>query len=129
MGEWSERVMRVVRERIETEADSIGVAMVAGIRESISIPVEYLDGGFVVRSDPFDYPRKEFGQLWESQNHVVRNEGAVIALDVFNNCPYARRLHDGHSNVDPRPFHDKAMDEVWRAEIPVRIYDAIVGVR
>lgn len=127
MGEWSQQIMAGIRERIVDEADATGADMVADIREKISTPVEYIetgDGVIVIRSDPFDYPRKDIGHLWGSEEHEVINGGAVIELHVRNTAAYARRLHDGHDNVAPRPFHDLAMLE-WPAEIRRRIANAI----
>ena len=44
MGEWSERVMAGIRDRLENECDAIGVEMVADIRQAISVPVEITIG-------------------------------------------------------------------------------------
>jgi hypothetical protein len=127
MGELAEKVIAKLRERIVFEADSIGVDMVADIRDHISTPVQRFVGGVVIRSAPGEDPFLDKGHLWESERHEVIESGPVIELNIINDAAYARRLHDGHDNVEPRPFHDLAMDR-WRPLIAERIRDAVVGL-
>lgn len=130
MGEWAERVMARVRDRVENEADAIGAEMVADIRENVSTPVVRDDAGNVIgRSSPGDNPWLETGFLQSSERHEVRTESPTrVVLNVINDAWYARALHDGHGNVAPRPFHDLSLAE-WEPRIRPRIADAIVGKR
>jgi pectin methylesterase-like acyl-CoA thioesterase len=108
--------MAQVIDRAEIAADSIGLDMVAYIRESISTPVEY-HGDVVIRSDPGDPPRMETGHLWRSQRHDVVTHGMVVHLDVINDAHYAWRLNDGDLF---RPFHELAA-AVWTPLLPDRM--------
>jgi hypothetical protein len=128
MGEWSSQIIAMLKDRAETEADSLGLDMVADIRANISTPVVRGPLGGVIRSRPYEYPFKEKGLLWMSERHHVGTNGTVVELDIINDAPYARRLHDGHGNVEPRPFHDLARYE-WAPQIPHRIIEAIAGRR
>lgn len=129
MGDWSDRIVARLRDRIENEADSIGVEMTADIRANISTPVirDSL-GNVVVRSPPFEYPWLETGHLRSRERHEIESASTYVQLNVINDAAYARRLHDGHGNVEPRPFHDIALIE-WRPQFRPRMVAAITGRR
>lgn len=136
MGEWADRLAARVMVRIENEADAIGVGAVAGIRERINIPVEYVEyenssgetAIRVERSLPGQPPRREFGHLWESEHHDVTPSPNVVLLEIINNCEYAGVLDQGMGRLKARPFH-YLPETLGATEIKQRIHDAIIGKR
>jgi hypothetical protein len=135
MGAWSEKIMARIRERVEQEADSIGVEMVQDIQANISHPVERDDAGNVIgRSPEGSNPYLETGNLRASERHDIDSDGNGTTLRVINDAAYARRLHDGHGAdsvfgpAGPRPFHDLALGD-WRSRFKSRMRETITGKR
>ncbi len=129
MGAWAEQQMMRIRERITQEFDSIGVEMVDDVRERISVPVEYVGDGIVIRSDPGEPPRREFGHLWASTDHSVGNGPRNDPqLTVRNNAAYARRLEYGEGRLAARPFFGP-LRATWITRIVPRLLEAIEGKR
>lgn len=128
MGEWADRVMAKVRDRIETEVDAAGVDITADVRAAISTPVvRDNDGNVIQRSDPNTDPWLETGVLWESQGHDVATDAHSVQVNFTNTAYYARSLNIGHDNIAPRPFW---LHVTSRAkEVRDRVRDAILGKR
>lgn len=126
MGEWSEKIMQAIRQRIAVKAEEIGREMVSDIQKAISTPVVRSPSGFFViqRSPSFEDPWLETGNLWREQYYEVYPRAPIIELNVFNTAIYARRLNDGHDNVAPRPFYDFARER-WTPLIPDLMGEAI----
>lgn len=126
MGRFKEQFMARLMDRLENEADSIGVEMTGFIREQISTPVVRNDAGVVIqRSAPGDYPWLETGHLQASQRHgVSRTAKTTITLTLSNDAHYARRLQ----TTLFRPFFALAFAE-WRSLIGPRLLAAAAGKR
>jgi hypothetical protein len=136
VGEWADRLTARIMDRIENEADAIGVEVVAIIRERINVPVQRIEdpsGGVTIeRSAPGEPPRREFGELWAAERHDVATAPNLVILSIINDCPYAKVLHFGGTTnfgaIEPRPFHYLPSD-LGATEIKQRIHDAILGKR
>lgn len=101
----------ILRAALEDIADRA----TANIREAISIPVEYAEGGLIIRSSPGEPPRREDGALMAGIDfNIVDGEGLpelyITAERLgMGDADAARVLEDGGLNgqghyVAPRPY-------------------------
>lgn len=126
MGRFKEQFMARLMDRLENEADSIGVEMTEDIRDKISTPVVRNDNGIVIQRSPVgDYPWLETGHLKASQRHEISHPAATtVTLTLSNDAHYSRRLQTTLS----RPFFALAFAD-WRALIGPRLLAAMAGKR
>ncbi len=125
MGEWSDRLTARIIERLTAGARTLGDDMVVDVQQKISTPVIVGPLGGIIRSRPYEYPWLETGHLQESERQEVHSEAKSVTLRLINDAEYARRLHDGHDGVLPRPFHDLALVD-WTPEILERARKAVI---
>jgi hypothetical protein len=85
---------------------------VLAIKDLIGIPVEK-QGGTIIRSQPGEAPRKEYGDL---QNSIQATEpvylDGVIDIFIFTDEQKAAWLNDGTPRILPRPFWDMSVAEM-----------------
>lgn len=109
-----------IQDRIETELDSIGVEMIEQSRDYLSIDVEVLEGGTIIRSRRGESPRRETHHLQNSHDHTVNN-GTLV---VENTAAYAVELEQSMS----RPFFSRVKND-FAPVIGQRLVEAIEGRR
>lgn len=75
------------------------------IKDILDIPVSK-NGAKIVRSQPLQAPRKESGNLQNSVDYVLEQNGLDISIKVFcsNSAPYALYLEYGTQKTAARPF-------------------------
>lgn len=78
------------------------------LRDSINVPVQRV-GSEVIRSDPGEPPRREFGDLWKSiQISVVQVSDTQIRGRLYSNDKTGKVLALEYGRLDgslePRPF-------------------------
>jgi hypothetical protein len=131
MGDFTEKLVARIRDRIENELDAIGVEVTAEVRQAISTPVVRVGRTVVQRSSPGNDPWLETGHLWRSQNHTITSGERSVTLNIGNAAHYARALNDGHewndTFVEARPFWSHVTEAIPR--MPQRVADAIFGKR
>jgi hypothetical protein len=124
MGDFTEKYLPAIRERMVQEMDAIGTEMVEDAQAAVSHPVVRVDGVVVQRSEPGEDPWLDTGHLFESFRHEI--DEPELMLLIINDAEYAQRLNDGHGNVAPRPFGDHLI-EGWLGKLGPRMSDAILG--
>jgi hypothetical protein len=130
-------LMAYIREPLLAASQEIGERAVAEIQESLSVPVERLPGGVVIRSAPGEPPRMETGALRENVEYVVLlDDEGVPEIHVMSDRPpqgagdqadAAAILEYGGVNqagreVAPRPYMAPEADRIaeWAPEVVAR---------
>ena len=75
------------------------------IKEILDIPVSK-NGAKIVRSQPLQAPRKESGNLQNSVDYILEQNGLNISIKIFcsDSAPYALYLEYGTQKTAARPF-------------------------
>jgi hypothetical protein len=86
LGRFTDDIIAELQDGFSRTMESVGGEMVADIRESISVPVQYR-GGYIIRSaaDGQTPPRYETGALWRGVQMVntVDRGAATATLAVY----------------------------------------------
>jgi hypothetical protein len=104
---WAKDASGRARRACRLALNEIGRRGVADIRDSINVRVQYV-GHLVIRSDPGEPPRREFGDLYRSIHYRVAPKAETVeALEIYTDrYPVAVYLEFGTTFMEPRPFFE-----------------------
>lgn len=97
--------LTLLEERQKQIAQILAEQIKQEIKDILDIPVSK-NGAKIVRSQPLQAPRKESGNLQNSVDYVLEQNGLDISIKVFcsNSAPYALYLEYGTQKTAARPF-------------------------
>jgi|GEM_PF-3143557 phage protein, HK97 gp10 family len=97
--------LTLLEERQKQIAQILAEQIKQEIKDILDIPVSK-NGAKIVRSQPLQAPRKESGNLQNSVDYVLEQNGLNISIKVFcsNSAPYALYLEYGTQKTAARPF-------------------------
>lgn len=86
-------------------AQDLSFKMKQEIKDILNIPVSK-NGARIVRSQPLEAPRRESGNLQNSVDSLVEENGDNLTVRVFcsDSAPYSLYLEYGTQKTAPRPF-------------------------
>jgi hypothetical protein len=94
--------------------EEIGKQGVAHIRQNIGIRVQRV-GGTIIRSDPYEFPRRDRSRLWNGISYNVVSKASTIEdLRFRTRARHSKWLEHGTSNMEPRPFWAKSKRQIAR---------------
>lgn len=106
---YKKRLNKAIRQALT----KVGQEAVADLRKILSVRVEYVSGYGLIRSDPGESPRKEFGNLQKSMKYrVLPKAQNSESLLIYTNSIIAIYLEYGTEKIEPRPFWKKAVGNV-----------------
>ena len=97
--------LTLLEERQKQIAQILAEQIKQEIKDILDIPVAK-NGARIVRSQPLQVPRKESGNLQNSVDYILEQNGLNISIKVFcaDSAPYALYLEYGTQKTAPRPF-------------------------
>lgn len=104
MSAFSAGIVSDLKERFAPRMENLAVTMRDEMREIISIQVVGR-GRKAIRSKPGEPPRREFGNLQDSQQYDVTIGDDYITASLFTDSKIGGYLENGTSRIAPRPHY------------------------
>lgn len=101
----SQSILADIDARFAGPMENLALTMRDEMRELIGIQVEYA-GGDIIRSLPGEAPRREFGNLQDSQQIDVTVNQNEISATLFTDSLIGAYLEHGTSRILPRPHYE-----------------------
>ena len=107
--DFRQAVNRIMREKVTSGITVYIDRMVAELKATISIPVDYQTGPrggqVIIRSSPGEPPRKDFGTLTDSiEISSPINGDTSVEIDLYTTYKVAAYLQEGTKHMDARPW-------------------------
>jgi hypothetical protein len=105
------KAKKILHEAIREALTEIGRDYVDTLRDLVNVRVVYI-GGTVIRSDPGEPPRREWGDLWRSFGFKVASRATTLeALTIFSTSMVSFALEYGTDRIEPRPHWEPAAEQ------------------
>lgn len=122
------RAFDTIRDAVADEFATSGDAMIADIRDMLSVPVTYTSGKRggkkAVRSVTPKPPRLDSGALWASISKAVEVGLYGVDMAVYTDKVYSAKLQSDDFISGPR-LHWSTLADNWLASIPQRLAQKI----